>query len=59
MIEIVDEGGAGSPGAGLGLAIARGFAGVNDCTVVLEQRGAGSVARLTLPAPRLPMPVGA
>ena len=33
VIEVADEGGAGAPGAGLGLAIARGFAPVNDSTV--------------------------
>jgi signal transduction histidine kinase len=59
MVDVIDEGGSGAPGAGLGLAIARGFAGVNDCALSLEPRGGGTVARLTLPATRLPAGIGA
>jgi two-component system, OmpR family, sensor histidine kinase KdpD len=59
VVEVIDQGGAGAPGAGLGLAIARGFAGVNGCTLTIEPHGAGTVARLTLPATRLPAGIGA
>jgi two-component system sensor histidine kinase KdpD len=59
VVEIRDEGGTGSPGAGLGLAIARGFARVNDSTVDLEPWGPGTVARVTLPAAALPAGIGA
>jgi two-component system sensor histidine kinase KdpD len=55
VIEVRDHGGAGGPGAGLGLSIARGFAGVNGGSVSLEARaGGGMTARLELPAGRLP-----
>jgi two-component system, OmpR family, sensor histidine kinase KdpD len=59
VVEVIDQGGAGAPGAGLGLAIARGFAGVNGCTLSVEPHGGGTVARLTLPATRLPAGIGA
>jgi two-component system sensor histidine kinase KdpD len=51
VIEVLDQGGeAGPPGAGIGLAIARGFAGVNGGTVTLELRtGGGTRAVLTVP----------
>jgi two-component system sensor histidine kinase KdpD len=50
VIEVLDRGGAGSPGAGLGLSIARGFAALNHGAVVLEPRaGGGTAARLDLP----------
>ncbi len=55
VVDVLDEGGTGSPGAGIGLAIARGFAAVNGCTLSVEARQAGgTLARLTLPATRLP-----
>jgi two-component system, OmpR family, sensor histidine kinase KdpD len=42
-------------GLGLGLAIARGFAAANDCTLSLDTRpGGGTRARLVLPAERIP-----
>lgn len=51
VIEVRDEGGAGAPGAGIGLAIARGFAAVNGGSVELEPRAAGgTTARLVVPA---------
>jgi two-component system sensor histidine kinase KdpD len=52
VVEILDEGGAGvAPGAGIGLAIARGFAGVNGCEVTLEPRaGGGMRATVTVPS---------
>jgi two-component system sensor histidine kinase KdpD len=52
VIEVLDRGGgsAGS-GAGVGLAIARGFAAVNRAEVALEPRpGGGTRATLTVPA---------
>jgi two-component system sensor histidine kinase KdpD len=50
VIEVLDLGGAGAPGAGIGLSIARGFAALNHGTVVLEPRpGGGTAARLDLP----------
>ena len=50
VIEVLDRGGAGSPGAGLGLSIARGFAALNHCAIALEPRaGGGTAARLDLP----------
>ncbi|HEV7639429.1 MAG TPA: ATP-binding protein, partial [Gaiellaceae bacterium] len=55
IVDVHDRGGAGAPGAGIGLSIARGFAEVNGGTVALEQRaGGGMTARLVLPAERLP-----
>jgi two-component system, OmpR family, sensor histidine kinase KdpD len=46
----------GAGGAGLGLAIARGFATANGGSVVLESRpGGGTCARLTIPAESLPV----
>jgi two-component system sensor histidine kinase KdpD len=59
VAEVIDQGGAGAPGAGLGLAIARGFADVNRCALGVEPHGRGTVARLTLPATRLPAGIGA
>jgi two-component system sensor histidine kinase KdpD len=59
VVDVIDQGGAGAPGAGLGLAIARGFAGVNDCALSVEPQGGGTVARLTLPATHLPAGIGA
>ncbi|HEY2327734.1 MAG TPA: DUF4118 domain-containing protein [Gaiellaceae bacterium] len=52
VVDVIDQGGAGvAPGAGLGLAIARGFAAVNGCEVTLEQRaGGGTRASLRVPA---------
>jgi len=50
VIEVLDRGGAGAPGAGIGLSIARGFAGLNHGAIVLESRaGGGTAARLDLP----------
>jgi two-component system sensor histidine kinase KdpD len=55
VVDVLDRGGAGAPGAGIGLSIARGFAEVNGGTVELQQRaGGGTMARLVLPAERLP-----
>lgn len=55
IVDVIDEGGAGSPGAGLGLSIAHGFAEVNGCSVTVDGRAeGGTVARLTLPATQLP-----
>jgi two-component system sensor histidine kinase KdpD len=59
VVEVIDEGGAGSPGAGLGLAIARGFARVNECELSVAPRGRGTVALLAMPAARLPARIGA
>ncbi|HET8585949.1 MAG TPA: histidine kinase dimerization/phospho-acceptor domain-containing protein, partial [Casimicrobiaceae bacterium] len=52
VIEVLDGGGAGvAPGAGIGLAIARGFGAVNGCDVTLEPRAEGGMrAALTVPA---------
>jgi two-component system sensor histidine kinase KdpD len=52
VVEVLDQGGAGvAPGAGIGLAIARGFAAVNGCEVTLEPRAAGGMrAAVTVPA---------
>jgi signal transduction histidine kinase len=50
VIEVLDRGGAGAPGAGIGLAIARGFAALNQGAIALEPRpGGGTSARLDLP----------
>jgi two-component system, OmpR family, sensor histidine kinase KdpD len=50
VIEVLDRGGAGSPGAGIGLSIARGFATLNRAALALEPRpGGGMSARLDLP----------
>jgi len=50
VIEVRDRGGAGSPGSGIGLSIARGFAELNHATVNLEPRaGGGMSARLAVP----------
>jgi two-component system, OmpR family, sensor histidine kinase KdpD len=50
VIEILDRGGSGAPGAGIGLSIARGFAALNHASVDLEPRqGGGMTARLALP----------
>jgi two-component system sensor histidine kinase KdpD len=50
VIEVLDRGGAGAPGLGIGLSIARGFATLNRGTVLLEARaGGGTAARLELP----------
>jgi signal transduction histidine kinase len=55
VVDVRDRGGAGAPGAGIGLSIARGFAEVNGGSVELQPRaGAGMTARLVLPAERLP-----
>lgn len=52
VVEVLDRGGASvAPGAGIGLAIARGFASVNGCEVTLEPRAEGGMrAALTVPA---------
>ncbi|HEV2593362.1 MAG TPA: DUF4118 domain-containing protein [Gaiellaceae bacterium] len=52
LVEVLDRGGAAkTPGAGLGLAIARGFAAVNGSDVTLEPRaGGGTRAVLRVPA---------
>lgn len=52
LVEVLDRGGAMMPsGAGLGLAIARGFAAVNGSDVTLESRdGGGTRAVLRVPA---------
>ena len=51
VIEVLDRGGAGAPGTGMGLSIARGFAALNNGSVSLEpRRGGGMSARLELPA---------
>jgi two-component system sensor histidine kinase KdpD len=52
LVEVLDRGGAAkTPGAGLGLAIARGFAAVNASDVTLEPReGGGTRAVLRVPA---------
>lgn len=50
VIEVRDRGGAGAPGTGIGLSIARGFAALNNGAVLLEpRRGGGMTARLDLP----------
>jgi two-component system, OmpR family, sensor histidine kinase KdpD len=50
VIEVLDRGGAGAPGAGIGLSIARGFATLNHASIALEPRpGGGMAARLDLP----------
>jgi two-component system sensor histidine kinase KdpD len=51
VVEVLDQGGArAAPGAGVGLAIARGFAAVNGGEVTLEPRvGGGMRAALTVP----------
>ena len=50
VIEILDRGGSGAPGLGIGLSIARGFASLNRGSVSLEPRaGGGTAARLELP----------
>ena len=50
VIEVLDKGGAGAPGTGIGLSIARGFADLNHGSVLLEpRRGGGMSARLELP----------
>jgi two-component system sensor histidine kinase KdpD len=55
VVDVHDRGGAGAPGAGIGLSIARGFAEVNGGSVGLQPRaGGGMTARLVLPAERLP-----
>ena len=56
LLEPFTRGHAGSAsGAGLGLAIARGFADVNGGQLALEPRaGGGTCARLTLAAERVP-----
>ena len=55
VVEVHDQGGAGAPGAGIGLSIARGFAEVNGGTVDLRPRADGGMtARLVLPSERLP-----
>jgi two-component system sensor histidine kinase KdpD len=54
----IDAAPSSQRGLGLGLAIARGFAEVNGCSVQLTPRaGGGTSARLTLPAQ--PLPAGA
>jgi two-component system sensor histidine kinase KdpD len=54
VVDVSDRGGAGAPGAGIGLSIARGFAEVNGGSVALHPRpGGGMTARLVLPAERL------
>jgi two-component system sensor histidine kinase KdpD len=54
VVDVSDCGGAGAPGAGIGLSIARGFAEVNGGSVALHPRpGGGMTARLVLPAERL------
>ena len=52
LVEVLDRGGAEkTPGVGLGLAIARGFAAVNGSDVTLEPReGGGTRAVLRVPA---------
>jgi len=52
LVEVLDRGGAGAtPGVGLGLAIARGFAAANGSDVALEPRaGGGTRAVLRVPA---------
>ena len=58
IVDVHDRGGAGAPGAGIGLSIARGFAEVNGGSVELAPRiGGGMTARLVLPAERLPVGV--
>jgi two-component system sensor histidine kinase KdpD len=50
VIDVLDRGGAGAPGLGIGLSIARGFAAVNRGSVSLGPRaGGGTAARLELP----------
>jgi two-component system sensor histidine kinase KdpD len=50
VIEVLDRGGAGAPGLGIGLSIARGFAALNRGTISLDARpGGGTAARLELP----------
>jgi two-component system, OmpR family, sensor histidine kinase KdpD len=56
LIDVHDRGGAGAPGAGIGLSIARGFAEVNSGSVELRPRaGGGMTARLVLPAEHVPV----
>lgn len=52
LVEVLDRGGAAkTPGVGLGLAIARGFAAVNGSDVTVEAReGGGTRAVLRVPA---------
>ena len=56
LLEPFTRGAAGTAGgAGLGLAIARGFAAVNGVQLELEAReGGGTCARLTLVAEPVP-----
>jgi two-component system sensor histidine kinase KdpD len=55
VVAVHDRGGAGAPGAGIGLSIARGFAEVNSGSVeLLPRAGGGTTARLVLPAERSP-----
>jgi two-component system sensor histidine kinase KdpD len=59
VIEILDAGGAGEPGAGLGLSIARGFAAANGGSVELEPIASGGMrTRVELPAAALPVGAG-
>jgi signal transduction histidine kinase len=49
VIDVLDRGGAGAPGLGIGLSIARGFAALNRGSIRVEPRaGGGTVARLEL-----------
>jgi two-component system sensor histidine kinase TctE len=55
VVDVHDRGGADTPGAGIGLSIARGFAEVNGGSVELQPRpGGGMTARLVLPSGPLP-----
>jgi len=55
VVDVHDRGGAGAPGAGIGLSIARGFAEINGGSVELRPRPTGGMtARLVLPAERQP-----
>jgi two-component system, OmpR family, sensor histidine kinase KdpD len=51
VVEVLDQGGAGvAPGAGVGLAIARGFAAANRCELTLGPRaGGGTRAAVVVP----------
>ena len=59
VVDVIDQGGAGRLAP---VSVSRSRAAspsVNGCTLSIEPRGGGTVARLTLPATRLPAGIGA